>query len=273
MNTLSQRLRKSGDLLRRNKILREIVKFRTLFAAFFFGGLLYFVYQDSAQNPVSFSDDGAFRQDPEIVKLLDILNDSGSDNEVKKKTFEKLVLFGHPFLKLDLRYENLTGAKIPSAYLPNANFEGANLSFSDLSNAYLLGADFSGANLNGASFRGADLTGVNFSDAKMVAADMRGAIVMKSKFENSMLKSAKLGRSLLWGANFIGADLTQADFTGADLSEAILMNRPGAEPNITQRQIDVTCQFPFDMGPPMIPEGLRWSGRVCSRYKYNEYFE
>ncbi len=70
-------------------------------------------------------------------------------------------------------------AKLPKAFLFNAQLKFIDFSFAELTEAdfrgaELFGANFQSANLNNASFGGANLARANFSGAKLQGADLRG---------------------------------------------------------------------------------------------------
>ena len=62
---------------------------------------------------------------------------------------------------IDLKYVNLSGAKLSSADLRCANLSSADLSSADLSGAKLRHVDLSGAKLRYADLKGADLSSAN----------------------------------------------------------------------------------------------------------------
>ena len=98
---------------------------------------------------------------------------------------------------IDLKYVNLSGAKLSNANLRDANLCGADLRDAELSSANLLGANLSSAYLRGANLCGADLIDADLRDANLRDANLRGAD--------------------LRGANLCGADLTNANTTNTKL--------------------------------------------------------
>lgn len=113
-----------------------------------------------------------------------------------------------------------------------ANFNGANLSHTNLSRAALLNdmfdVNFAGANLHNASFSGAHLNNVDFQEANLSDASFQG-----TTFNNILFKGANLS-----GSNLSGAYLTQIDFEGvnlsqADLTEACLYGATFADTDLT----------------------------------------
>ena len=64
---------------------------------------------------------------------------------------------------IDLKYVNLSGAKLSSANLSSADLSNADLRYADLSNADLSDVDLSGAKLSNADLKGVDLSSANLS--------------------------------------------------------------------------------------------------------------
>ena len=76
---------------------------------------------------------------------------------------------------IDLKYVNLSGAKLSNADLSGADLSGADLSRADLSGADLSGADVRYADLSSAKLRHADLSGADLSGAKLRHVDLSGS--------------------------------------------------------------------------------------------------
>ena len=97
---------------------------------------------------------------------------------------------------------DLAHARIANAYLLQADFTDANLSFvdmtgADLRNAVLVGASFEGAQLRNADLSGAALTGADLSEAsiqgaKFENADLRGTVLNIDDLDCDEIKSALL---------------------------------------------------------------------------------
>ena len=107
----------------------------------------------------------------------------------------------------DLKYANLTGAKLICADLEGANLRCANLAGADLKYADLRDADLKYADLIGADLIGTDLEGANLRGADLAGANLRCA-----NLAGADLKYAGLIGTDLAGANLIGTDLEGADF-------------------------------------------------------------
>ena len=141
------------------------------------------------------------------------------------------VLVGADLSHVDFTSAQLGGvdrsaaAKLSFAYMPNVNFNQANLFGVDFSFSTLFGAsgtltgtatmeqaDFSNAYLEGINLSGATLRGANFSNACLVNVTLTAADL-----------SPTLGGSIvtsLAGACLQGCNFTQARLASADLSEA-----------------------------------------------------
>ncbi|HEY9885990.1 MAG TPA: pentapeptide repeat-containing protein [Vampirovibrionales bacterium] len=109
-----------------------------------------------------------------------------------------------------------------------ADFSGADLTWTHLGNADLRRADLSGADLSGANLKNADLTW-----ASLRGADLRGANLKNADLTWAYLKGADLSGAHLSGTALRGADLTGADLSGTDLHSADLS---GA--NFTETKLD-----------------------------------
>ena len=123
---------------------------------------------------------------------------------------------------IDLKYVNLSGAKLSNAALNGADLRYADLSGAKLSNAALNGADLryadlSSANLLGADLSGADLLGADLSGADLLGADLSGADLSGAKLRHVDLSGAKLRY-----ADLKGADLSNADLNGSDTTNTRL---------------------------------------------------
>ena len=82
-----------------------------------------------------------------------------------------------PIAQVDWSGCALQEARLPYAYLWNANFAGADLKYARLDSANLYRANFGGAQLFGANFTDATLFGANFAGADLTKAVFTGAKV------------------------------------------------------------------------------------------------
>ena len=140
----------------------------------------------------------------------------------------------HPFRSVNLRYANLSGAKLRDANLCNTYLSGANLSGAYLRDANLCNTSLSETNLSNANFSGANLRDTHLSNANLGGAYLTEANLCDADLSNAHLSGAYLKDAELCNANLRGADLTganlsnanlgDADLSGADLSGANLYN-------------------------------------------------
>lgn len=100
--------------------------------------------------------------------------------------------------------------------LEGSNFQGANLTESDLSVT-----DFSNSNLNGAKLRKANLMRAWFTGSTAEKADFSRIQAYRSGFSNVNAVGATFASAELERANFTGAKLTGADFEKAELGRAV----------------------------------------------------
>jgi uncharacterized protein YjbI with pentapeptide repeats len=128
----------------------------------------------------------------------------------------------------DLAFANLTGASFDYADLTGASFDSAKLAGANLSHALLSGADLRYASLISANLQSADLTGANLENAILTDADLSqaltGANPAPTDLSRAVLTNAHLAGASLADAELLGAKLSHALLTGADLSDANLTN-------------------------------------------------
>lgn len=91
--------------------------------------------------------------------------------------------------------------------MQEANFQGANLSHTNLSGAFLVDANFKDANLSYADLSDAYISKVNFSGANLTHASLEDAKADEAKFEQADLQDARLTGTSLRAANFTCARL------------------------------------------------------------------
>ena len=93
---------------------------------------------------------------------------------------------------IDLKYVNLSGAKLSSAKLSSADLSGADLRYANLSGADLSDADLSGAKLSNADLSGAKLRHVNLNGAKLRYADLKGVDLSSANLSGSDTTNTRL---------------------------------------------------------------------------------
>ncbi|MGB3535120.1 MAG: pentapeptide repeat-containing protein [Microcoleaceae cyanobacterium] len=128
---------------------------------------------------------------------------------------------------LDLRGRNLSGIKLTStdlreANLRDTNLSGINLIQADLKLANLSKADLSGSVLNEAKLLIADLSYANLTDSNLIGADLRRANLQHTTLVRACLTSALLNFANLRHANLATANLMATRLDFANLSEANL---------------------------------------------------
>ena len=133
--------------------------------------------------------------------------------EFDQVVFTRVILFG----------VNLSGVD-----LSHLNWEGVEVSSSNLSEAVLTGLNFR----NGFSDK------VDFMQADLGQADFTKAEVYRGNFIGANLQEAKLSQSLLTQANLTGARLERADLSQADLTQADLSDASLAEANLSKAILD-----------------------------------
>lgn len=124
--------------------------------------------------------------------------------------------------KLDLRGRDLRFADLTSAKLPKIDLRGARLQNTKLSSAGLPGADLFGARVERARLDSARLQGANLNSAELRGADLGLAQLQDADLTDAGLFAADLRGAGLQGANLRGADLRGANVRGARLSGADL---------------------------------------------------
>ncbi|MEA5531183.1 pentapeptide repeat-containing protein [Dolichospermum sp. UHCC 0684] len=133
----------------------------------------YAQFQNQLQDKITFHPCGQTNtQDFEKERLLRIIAYS---NSTSSDTFRRVV--GRFLCSV-----NLSHARFFGAYLPQTNFQNANLSYADITRV-----GFAVVNLKGVNFTGANLSRTNLSQAN--------------------LENANFSRANLSGANFFGANL------------------------------------------------------------------
>jgi uncharacterized protein YjbI with pentapeptide repeats len=128
---------------------------------------------------------------------------------------------------LDLRGRNLTGIKLTStdlreANLRDTNLSGINLIKADLRLANLSKANLSAAILNEAQLLIANLSHANLTDSSLVGADLRRANLQYTTLVRACLTSGLLNFANLRHANLAQANLMATRLDYANLSQANL---------------------------------------------------
>jgi len=106
------------------------------------------------------------------------------------------------FLNPDFTPNESTKAEVENLHKEGHSLAGINLKFADMSQAKLVNADLSNSDLTRADFSGASLYGVN----------LEGSNLFKTNFEEANLKSANLINCDLLGADFTNTKLNNVDW-------------------------------------------------------------
>jgi uncharacterized protein YjbI with pentapeptide repeats len=109
----------------------------------------------------------------------------------------------------DLRFANLSSAKLCRADLSYTCLYGANLREANLSKAMLWGSDLSEASLCNVNLREAGVQRVDLSRADLKGANLCGANLFEPFFFRTDLRGADLGGALIRGAVFSFIDLSE----------------------------------------------------------------
>ncbi|MFM9266481.1 pentapeptide repeat-containing protein [Tychonema sp. BBK16] len=129
---------------------------------------------------------------------------------------------GRNFQGIDLSGSDLVGANLQRANLVNSKLVGADLKNANLDGTRLIIADLSGADLSNASFKKAKLVGAILNDAKLNQADLSYADLSEAQLRNADLRCAILTKANLSGADLQGANLEGADLTDVRLSGTMM---------------------------------------------------
>ena len=106
------------------------------------------------------------------------------------------------FLNPDFTPDESTKAEVENLHKEGHSLAGINLKFAEMSQAKLVNGDLSNSDLTRADFSGASLYGINFE----------GANLFKTNFEGANLKSANLKNCNLLGADFTNTKLNNVDW-------------------------------------------------------------
>ncbi|MGH7233548.1 MAG: pentapeptide repeat-containing protein, partial [Nitrospiraceae bacterium] len=150
-------------------------------------------------------------------------------------------IFSQAHLEAD-QVHGVAAAAVNHAYLANAKFDGANLSYADFSFAMLNGptATVANATLTGSTWVGANLSGLDLS----TMATAVGINLENANLANTTLKNANLsynlfeaqGTTTVVGAKLdttylCGCTLDSTNLTCADLANAYILNAPQTNPD------------------------------------------
>ena len=125
-------------------------------------------------------------------------------------------LIGANLHDVDLRYVDLSSARLEGASLRFARLHGASLM-----RARLLGANLIGVQLQGASLERTELHGAWLDGAQLQGAMLRRAQIQGASFDGAQLQAVTLDYAELQGASFVGAELQGASLAGAQLQGAL----------------------------------------------------
>ena len=183
-------------------------------------------------------------------KVLTQIDLEGSD-------LRDIIFFeGTDFTDVRLKDANLTGSSLRGARLAcsvdkeqpkpwwlfgrNPEFEScadwqnANLSYTNLREAFIFGVNLSHADLIAADLRNVNARFVDFSQADLGSADLRCAQLWQANLRGADLRGAKLQQTNLQGADLREADLDRANLRGAKLQGADLRGANLGTVDLTQ---------------------------------------
>ena len=162
--------------------------------------------------------------------------------EFEQVVFTRVILFGVNLSRVDLSHRNWEGVEVSSSNLSEAVLTGLNfrngfsdkvdflradLAQADFTKAEVYRGNFIGANLQGALLSQSLLTQANLTAARLEQADLSQADLTQADLSDASLaeanlKNAVLDEALLTGADLQNADLSGASLSGSDLKEANL---------------------------------------------------
>ena len=162
--------------------------------------------------------------------------------EFEQVVFTRVILFGVNLSGVDLSHRNWEGVEVSSSNLSEAVLTGLNfrngfsdkvdflradLAQADFTKAEVYRGNFIGANLQGALLSQSLLTQANLTAARLEQADLSQADLTQADLSDASLaeanlKNAVLDEALLTGADLQNADLSGASLSGSDLKEANL---------------------------------------------------
>lgn len=130
---------------------------------------------------------------------------------------------------IDLRGRNLKYLDIPFQFVPriwahDADFSGANLSFTRIPGSNFVNTNFYGANLYMSQADGSRFFSANMEKIKIETSYMRGISVDGTTFSDVLLISVDFSGSSFSGVNINNSKLTGVDFSGVHFFETKLNN-------------------------------------------------
>ncbi|MGZ0174577.1 MAG: pentapeptide repeat-containing protein [Planctomycetales bacterium] len=145
--------------------------------------------------------------DASAVSILVALSSEWRPEENAKLKLERAVLDGVQWEGVDLTSTNLFRASLVNSVLAGAD---------------LMLAQMNSADLHSSDLREANLTSVGAGNANFAEADLRGVVAQNAFFMNATFEGANLDLAKLDKARFGGANLTRVSLRGAFLQEADL---------------------------------------------------
>ena len=164
-------------------------------------------------------------------KIWEIVNNKAKDKNFQGIDLSNSNLFRADFSQADLSHAKLENANLNSANFNNAYLYRANLKKANLQNADLRNAYFSQANLTHASLNGASCCGTYFKDAELSFANLKQAKL-----------SHKTMIDLKWHSvwEIVNCGAVRKNLSGVDLSNANLQGVNFAEANLTNANLSHT---------------------------------
>jgi len=138
---------------------------------------------------------------------------------------------------------SLCAAELEGANLQRAFFRSwdsdykTNLTGANFNNADLKWSNFQGANLEGVKFQGADLEEANLKETNLKEAKLIGTNLKEANLKGADLTGAKLIKAKLEQANLTGATLDGADLENADLNSATMVSTSLVSAKLTGCQV------------------------------------
>jgi hypothetical protein len=115
-----------------------------------------------------------------------------------KDTIEEAVRAKVSLVRTSWRDANLQGVTLRKAFMPEADFSGADLRYANLKGDFT-GSHFVGAILHNADLRGSCLVYANFNDSDLSGADLSGAGLTYATLVNANLEGVNLTNTRMQG--------------------------------------------------------------------------